>query len=119
MGVSSGPVTVLNNLAPIGVTCSARARGTCFGTVTLQAQARALAGIHAKAVTLGRAVYAIKRGKTAKVPVPLSKRAFTAINRAGKLKVTVVVTARDSAGNRATPIRRSLWLKVPKKLAPK
>jgi hypothetical protein len=117
MGVSNAPVTLLGNLAPIGVTCSKRAKGTCIGLVTLAGEARLLATTSAKSVTLGREEYAIRRGVTEKVLVPLSRRAIRAINRKGKLKVTVVVTARDSAGKRAKAIKRSLWLKSTKKAA--
>jgi hypothetical protein len=119
MGVSTASVTLLGNLAPIGITCSKKARGTCFGLVTVEGQARALASAGAKMVRLGREEYAIRRGATEKVLVPLSRRAVRAINRSGQLKVTVVVTARDSAGKRAKAIKRSLWLKAPKKPAKK
>jgi hypothetical protein len=121
MGVSAKPVTLLDNLAPIRVTCSRRASGACIGRVVLQGQARVLAIVHgqpfAKAVTLGREAFAIQRGRSEKVLVGLTKRAVRAVKRAGKLRVTVVVTARDSAGKRATTIRRALWLRAPK--APK
>lgn len=115
MGVSNAAVILLDNLAPIGVTCSKRARGTCFGTVTVEGLSRTLASARAKTVRLGRAQYAIRRGATEKVLVPLSRRAVKAINRVGKLRVTVVVTARDSAGKRAKAIKRQLWVKSVKK----
>jgi hypothetical protein len=87
--------------------------------VTIEVQARALAGAGgqpaAKAVTLGRESFAIPRGSTDKVLVAVSARAVKAVRRAGKLRVTVVVTARDSAGKRAKPIRRAIWLKAAKK----
>lgn len=117
MAVSSAPVTLLDNFAPIGVTCSKRARGTCLGMVTVEGQARALASASAKSVRLGREEYAIRRGATEKVLVPLSRRALRAIGRNGRIRVTVVVTARDSAGRRAKAIKRSLWLKAAKKPA--
>ena len=119
MGVSSAPVTLLDNLAPIGVTCSKRARGTCLGMVTVEGPARALATSSARSVRLGREEYAIRRGATEKVLVPLSRRAVRAIGRSGRIRVTVVVTARDSAGKRAKAIKRSLWLKAAKKPAKK
>jgi hypothetical protein len=119
MGVSAAPVTLLDNLAPIRVTCSRRASRTCIGTVVLQSPARVLAIVRgqplAKAVTLGREAFAIPRGRSEKVLVGLTKRALKAVKRAGKLRVTVVVTARDSAGKRAKTIRRALWLRTAKK----
>jgi Calx-beta domain-containing protein/carboxypeptidase family protein len=123
MGVSKAPVTLLDNLAPIGVTCSRRATRNCFGVVTVQGHARSLSIVGgrptAKLIRLGREEYAIRRGTTEKVLVPLSKRAVKAVNRGGKLRVTVVVTARDSAGKRAKPLTRALWLKAAKKIVKK
>lgn len=116
MGVSPAPVILLDNLAPIGVTCSKAAQGNCSGTLTVQGQARALASVSAKAVTLGREQYSIRRGRTEPVLVSLNRRAMKAVNRTGKLRVTVVLTARDSAGKRAKPVRRSILLKSGAKL---
>jgi hypothetical protein len=114
-------VTLLDNFAPIGVTCSRRARGTCIGTLTVEGQARALSralsGGTAKTVRLGREQYAIERGRTEKVLVSLNRKALNAIKRLKKLKVTVVLTARDSSGLRAKPVKRSLWLKTATKKA--
>jgi hypothetical protein len=64
---------------------------------------------------VGRESFAIPRGKTEKVLVGLSRRAVRAVKRAGRLKVTVVVTARDTAGKRTTkPVKRQVWLQAPK-----
>jgi hypothetical protein len=113
--VASAPVTLSKNLAPIVVTCPKAAKGACSGTVTIQGEARALAvagaSPTAKTVRLGRRSFTVPRGGTARIRVPLSARALNAVKRAGKLKVTVLVTARDSAGKRAQPITRALWLK--------
>jgi hypothetical protein len=117
--VSATPVTLLGDFAPIGVMCPRTAKGDCTGTVTIQGQARSLASVgmqpSAKTVRLGRESFAVPRGKTEKVLVALSARAVKAVKRAGKLKVTVMVTARDSAGKRAKPIARAIWLKAAKK----
>ena len=119
MGISSAPVKLLDDLAPVAVACSKQAKDTCFGTVLIQGRsARTLAIVNgrptAKTVTLGRESFAIRRGRTEKVLVRLSIRAVRAVKRAGKLRVSVVVTARDSAGRRAKPIRRALWVKAAK-----
>jgi hypothetical protein len=119
MGISSAPVKLLDDLAPVAVACSKQAKDTCFGTVLIQGRsARTLAIVNgrptAKTVMLGRESFAIRRGRTEKVLVRLSIRAVRAVKRAGKLRVNVVVTARDSAGRRAKPIRRALWLKAAK-----
>jgi hypothetical protein len=119
MGISYGPVTLVDELAPIGISCPKQAKGICVGTVLVQGQARTLSIVKgqptAKAVTLGRESFGIPRGKAEKVLVPLSRRAVRAVKRAGKLRVTVVVSARDSAGKRtARPVRRQVWLKAPK-----
>ena len=123
MGISRRPVILLDNLAPIGVTCSKRATRSCTGTVTVQAAARSLSLLEgrptAKLIRLGRAQFVILRGRTEKVLVPLNRRAVKAINKAGRLWVTVLVTARDSAGKRARPVTRQLWLKSAKKPKPK
>jgi hypothetical protein len=119
MGISGRPVVLLGNLAPIGVTCSKRATRNCSGTVTVQGAARNLSIVHgqptAKLIRLGRAQFLIRRGTTEKVLVPLNKRALKAVNRAGQLRVTVVVTARDAAGKRAKPLTKQLWLKSAQK----
>ena len=113
--VASAPVTLSKNLAPIVVTCPTAARGVCSGTVTIQGEARALAlagaSPAAKTIRLGRRSFKVPPGGTAKILVPVSARALSALKRTGKLKVTVLVTARDSAGKRAQPITRALWLK--------
>lgn len=119
MGISSSPITLLDDLAPVGITCSKKAKGACVGTVLVQGQARTLAIVNgqptAKAVTLGRESFGIPRGKTEKVLVTLSRRAVKAVKRAGRLQVTVVVSARDSAGKRTTkPVKRQVWLQAPK-----
>jgi hypothetical protein len=123
MNISRRPVTLLDNLAPIGVTCSKRATGRCTGTITVQATARSLSIVDgrptAKQIRLGRAQFVIRRGATEKVLVPLNRRAVKAVNRAGRLQVTVVVTARDSAGKRSKPVTRQLVLKSAKKPKPK
>jgi hypothetical protein len=120
MGISGAPVTLLDNFAAIGVTCSKQAKGNCIGSVSLRRNAVALAIVGGRAtagaVTLGRESFAIPRGRTEKVLVSLSRRAMRAVKRNGRLWVTVVVTARDSAGKRAKPVKRSLWLQAPKKL---
>jgi large repetitive protein len=123
MKISNAPVVLLDNLAPIGVTCPRTATKLCFGIVVVQGRARTLAIVDgrptAKAVTLGRESFAIPRGRSGNVLVPLSRRAVKAVKRAGRLQVTVVVSARDSAGKRANPIRRTLLLKSAKKPRPK
>jgi hypothetical protein len=105
------------------VTCSKRATRNCTGTVTVQGSARSLSVVGgrptAKLLRLGREPYLIRRGATEKVLVPLNRRAVNAVNKAGRLQVTVVVTARDSAGKRAKPITKKLWLKSAKKPKPK
>jgi large repetitive protein len=119
MGISRAPVILLDNLAPIGVTCSKRATRNCAGTVTVQGTARSLSVVRgrptAKLLRLGREQYLIRRGTTEKVLVPLHRRAVKAVKRAGRLQVTVVVTARDAAGKRAKPLTKKLWLKSAKK----
>jgi large repetitive protein len=123
MKISAAPVTLFDDLAPIGVTCSRQATGTCTGTVVVRGQVRLLAIVHgkpsARAVTFGRESFAIPRGRTEKVLVSLNRRALKAVKRAGRLKVTVVVTARDSARKRAKQVSRALWLRTAKAPAPK
>jgi hypothetical protein len=114
MGVGRAAVTLLGDLAPIGVTCSKGARGRCSGTVTVQGQARALASVAAKTVVLGREQYSIGRGRTEPVLVSLNKRAIKAVKRTGRLRVTVVLTARDSDGKRAKPLTRAIVLRATK-----
>jgi hypothetical protein len=115
MGVSSAPVRLLENLAPIEVTCSKQAIRSCRGTVTVQGTSRSLSIAGgppaAKLIRFGSEEYAIPRGATEKVLVPLSRRAIRAIRRSGALQVTVLVTARDASGKRAKPIAKKLWLK--------
>jgi hypothetical protein len=117
--VSSGPITLIGNAVPVRVTCPATADKTCSGTVTFEGQPRFLAssfaGPASKVLRLGRRSFVIPRGRTAAVFVVLSGPAMKAVKRAGKLKVTVVVNARDGAGKRAKPIRRALWLKSEKR----
>jgi hypothetical protein len=117
--ISSAPITLVGNRAPVGLTCPKKAKGTCVGTVLVQGQARSVSIVSgiptAKAVTLGRGTFAIPRGTAAKVSVRLSARAVKAVKRTGKLRVTVAVSARDSAGRRTTkPVKRQVWLQASK-----
>jgi hypothetical protein len=127
MGISGAPVTLLDNFAAIGVTCSKKAKGTCVGKLEIIARGagrrkgRALAIVNGQvkrvttgAVTYGREAFAIPRGRTEKVLVGLSRRGVRAVRQRGRLLVTVVATAKDSAGKRAKPVRRSLWLQAPR-----
>jgi hypothetical protein len=121
--ISSAPIKLAGDRVPVGVTCPKKAEGTCVGTVLVQGQARSVSIVRgsptAKAVTLGRGTFAIPRGKAAKVLVRLSARAVKAVKRAVRLRVTLAVSARDSAGKRtAKPVTRQVWLQAPKSKRP-
>jgi hypothetical protein len=120
--VSTKPVTLLEGLAPIRVTCPKTAQGACVGSIVLHTPARSLSATgatpNARKVALGRETFSINRGKTQVVLIALSKRGRDAVRKSGRLRVTVEASARDSAGKRGK-FSRAVWLQSPKPPAKK
>jgi hypothetical protein len=98
--VSSSSAQVSSSgTASVKVSCRANGLGTCKGRLSL-----ALTGKGGRTVSIGRADYSIRDGKTAKVKVKLRSSAQSALAQQGKLKVKVVVTtdAGDHRSDRST-----------------
>lgn len=92
---------------PASVTCSEG----CTVHAQLQIDAKT-----AKKLKLGKRVATIGQGKAAgngklTVPVKLTAKAKKALKRARSLKVTLVVTATDAAGNASAPVKKSVTLR--------
>jgi hypothetical protein len=98
----------------VRVQCTEQSR--CIGRVTLTSAAKIAAKKKkAKRLSLGSARFNIPGGKTARVTVKLSRKAFKVLKRRRSLKVVVAVTGKDVAGNAAKTAKRTLTLKAPPK----
>lgn len=82
-----------------------QAEASCAGTVRLEAAGAAPRGVR-RGTRLGATTFEIGGGRTAGVKVRLSRRAERLARRARRMRVKIVVTARDAAGNqgRATAV---------------
>jgi extracellular elastinolytic metalloproteinase len=91
--------------ATVQLACPSGEPGACAGRVTItRAAAR-----KARRIRLGSARFTIAAGERRRVAVRLSRTGRRLVRRHGRLRVRVVVTARDQAGNRATT-GRTVWL---------
>jgi streptogramin lyase len=97
--VKGSRAKVKNGKATIKLQCpKAEANGPCAGKVRL----KALSG---KNRALGSKAYSVKAGKTRGLKVKLGKAALDRIGPDG-LKVKVVVTVRDTAGNKGKVVKK-------------
>jgi hypothetical protein len=97
----------------VRVRCTEQSR--CIGRLTLTSVAKLAAKRKAKRLKLGSARFNIVGGKTARVTVKLSRRAFKVLKRKHSLKVVVALSGKDVAGNAAKSVKRTLKLKAPAK----
>ena len=66
--------------------------------------------------SLARSRFVVAGGKTAKVHLTLPRRAMARLVRRGSMRATVVIKARDAAGNRRTT-RTRIRLLAPRRVA--
>ncbi len=84
----------------------------CTGTIKLTT-VRALAGLAAKPLVLGKASFTLEGGGVASVRLRLTERGQSLLEDERSLRVRLTVTARDAAGNRGTTTRL-VTLKAPR-----
>lgn len=108
-GVTTGPgltVTFARRQAlslRAGIVVSARCAAACTltasGRISLRPRAR-------KKITLGRVTRTLRAGETARMALAIPRRRWAAIGRAlargSRVRATVVITAKDARGTRAT-----------------
>ncbi len=103
-------------MAPLTMRCGSQTSGSCRGSVVFEGPAPALAGKGAekRKLTYGRASFTIKPGKKLTVKIRLSALARRTLKATRTLRVTAVITFRDSRGTRVKK-RVTITLKAPKK----
>jgi hypothetical protein len=70
----------------------------CTGKLTLKTASKLTVSSRKAIVTLGRATFSTRPGKSATVKVKLTRTGLRVARRARSLKVRIVVTARNRAG---------------------
>jgi hypothetical protein len=107
----SGRALAVDPRGRVAVTlaCPAGEPGDCAGTLTIKTAGRVRAARKARRVKLGSARFTIAPGTSRRIAVKLSRSNRRLVRRLARVRVNLVVTARDQAGNRATT-RRTVWL---------
>ena len=99
--------------------CPAHETGGCRGTVRLQTVKKVPARLLAakrRRVTLVKKRFSIPGGKARTINLRLSRKSYRILLGLKKVKVRVIINARDPAGNRSTT-RPVTTLRAPKKSA--
>jgi hypothetical protein len=110
MGVADKTVKLKRNgSVSLSVSCPASEPGGCSGSISLEtaAQVRAVK----RKVKLGRSSFRIGGGKSGSVELRLSKKNRKIVKKLRKVRVLVVINARDQVGNART-IKTILALKA-------
>jgi hypothetical protein len=97
-----------NGSVSLSLACPASEPGGCLGSLSLETVGGVRAG---KKIKLGKGAFRIAGGRSAAVPLRLSKRNRSLIRKLRKVQVLVIVAARDQVGN-ATTTRKKLTLKA-------
>jgi streptogramin lyase len=106
---STGMVPVDDSLVTINIGCPLSETLGCRGSVTMETVAK-LSGKTASAAALhrlklGSARFRVAAGQKSPVKVRLSHAGRALVRKKHRLRVRVIVTARDGAGNRSTTVR--------------
>lgn len=97
----SGRLKLRKGMVRVRVGCPRRTVGNCTGTITIQGRKPRR--------RYGRKAFTVAAGKARSVPVRISSAGQKRIAAEGNVACTLVVTARDGAGNRSAK-RRSITL---------
>jgi Ca2+-binding RTX toxin-like protein len=92
--------------AVVTITCPAAETGGCSGSATLEALASKKPKV--KKQTLGKKTWKATAGQQLKVTIKLSAKARALIKKHKKVKSRLSVIARDTAGNTAPAVTRSI-----------
>lgn len=106
-------VTVKHGKVTLALSCPATSIGNCVGTDTLTTASKVVASTKKKAkiLTLGKHVFSIPAGKSAKVTIKLNKTALKLLAKKHTLKAKQTVAAHDSR-NLSKKTTASLKLKT-------
>ncbi len=100
---------ILKKGLPVSATCNEGC--TVKGELHVDAKTAKKLKLGKKAVVIGSGHAVGSAGGKTTVPVKLTAKARKALKRTRSIKVTVLVTATDPAGNAAKPVKRTLSLK--------
>jgi streptogramin lyase len=106
--VTPGSVPMDDSVITINIGCPLAETLGCRGSVTLETAAKFAGGRSAavrKRLRLGTARFKLGAGQTRPVNVHLSRKGRALVRKKHRMRVRVVVTARDHAGNRTTTVR--------------
>src|SRR3954454_19598018 len=103
-----------NRIAMITESCGATVFGSCTGTLVDKTASKVVVARKKRILTLGSTTFTIQPGKTVKVPLKLSKKAYKLLKQKGKLKTIAKATIHDGVGT--TNVRTAkVTLKAKKK----
>ena len=91
------------------VSCPASEPGGCAGSLSLETSVQVRAG--KRKVKLGKSAFRIGGGRNAPVKLRLSRKNRDLVKRLRKVRVLVVINARDQAGNAKTS-KQTLTIKA-------
>jgi hypothetical protein len=91
--------------------CPASEPGGCKGSLLIETLGKVRASGAARKLKLGSVKFKVAGGQSARVKVRLSRKNRRLVTRLRRLHVVVLLTARDSSGNRAT-VRKTATLKA-------
>jgi len=107
---SPPPLPKSNSLVTITLGCPLSETLGCRGSVRLETVAKVKAGAarvtRGRRLALGSARFRIRAGQKREVKIPLSRRGRALVRKAHRVRVRVIVTGQDAAGNRQTTVTR-------------
>jgi hypothetical protein len=95
-----------NGSLSLSVSCPASEPGGCLGSLSVETVAQVRAG--KKKVKLGKSSFRIAGGKSAAVKLRLAKKNRSLVKKLRKVKVLVIIEARDQVGNPKTSSKKLL-----------
>lgn len=118
-GTSSGPTIAASDAQALGASaavrvtlqCAAHARASCIGRVIVRAPAAAAAS---RARVLASSGYALAAGETAHLTLPLAGSGRALLARTGRLRASVIVTAKASGNQIRTVAVLRVTLRKPR-----
>jgi hypothetical protein len=93
-----------NGSLSLSVSCPASEPGGCLGSLSLETVLQVRAG--KKKVKLGKGSFRVAGGKSAAVKLRLSKKNRSLVKKLRKIKVLVIIDARDQVGNAKTSSKK-------------
>jgi hypothetical protein len=93
------------------LSCPASEPGGCEGSLLIETLGKVRASGAARKLKLGTVKFKVAGGQSARVKVRLSRKNRRLVTRLRRLRVVVLLTARDSSGNKAS-VRKTAMLKA-------